>query len=60
VADDKRPAVIVMKQYRELMYLRSQLIKQGLVSKDANAAQVVEALRSAVPAHLFTDTPPTT
>jgi len=52
---DPRPAIVVMKQYREVMYLKSQLVKQGLVSKDANAAQVVEALRAAVPPHLFTD-----
>lgn len=55
---DARPAIVVMKQYREVMYLRSQLIKQGLVGKDATAAQVVEALRAAVPAHLFTDDSP--
>lgn len=55
---DPRPAVVVMKQYREIMYLKSQLQKQGLVGKDASAQQVVEALRAAVPAHLFTDEAP--
>lgn len=55
MSDDKRPAIVVMKQYRELMYLRGQLQKQGLVGPDATAAQVVEALRSAVPSHIFTE-----
>ena len=57
MSDDLRPAVVVMKQFRELQYLKQQLVKTGQVSKDANAAQVIEALRASCPAHLFTEQP---
>lgn len=55
---DLRPAIAVMKQYRELMWLRQQLTKQGLCSKDATSRQVIDAIRAAVPQELFTELPP--
>lgn len=55
---DVRPAITVMKQYREIMWLRQQLQKQGLCGKDATARQVVDAIRAAVPIDLFTEIPP--
>ena len=57
MSTDNRPAVVVMKQFKELQYLKQQLVKTGQVSTDANAAQVIEALRAACPAHLFTEKP---
>lgn len=52
---DQRPTAVVLKQYRELVYLRQQLAKEGLVAKDAPFSQVLEAVRSAVPPDLVDD-----
>jgi hypothetical protein len=58
-ADDPRPAAVVAKQYREFCWLRQQLVKQGQVAKDADAHEVVAALRRAIPPDLWGELPPT-
>lgn len=55
--EDNRPAAVVMKQWRELTYLRSQLVKQGLCGADATPRQVIDAVRAAIPADLMAELP---
>lgn len=56
--EDNRPAVVVMRQWREFTIIRNQLAREGVVSGDATADEVLAALRAALPPTLFDDLPP--
>lgn len=51
--EDARPAVVLLKQWREFSYVRQQLVKQGLVAKDATPVEAIEAIRRLLPMTMF-------
>ena len=54
--DDRRPAVVLLKQWREFSYVRQQLVKQGLVAADATPVETLEAIRRLLPMTMFGET----
>jgi len=44
----------VMRQWEKLQQIQRALVKQGIVSGDATPQQVLDKLRTTIPADLFT------
>jgi len=60
MAEDTRSALTVLRQFEVLEKWRRQLIKAGLVGEDATPAEVIDAMRRAIPPDLFGDVRPPT
>lgn len=50
---DTRSTAQVMTQWRKLMEVKRQLIKQGLLNGDATPQQIVDTIRRQVPVDLM-------
>jgi hypothetical protein len=47
-----------MKQFREMQWLKQQLVRMGQCDERATPRQVIAAVRAAIPADLMDDIPP--
>lgn len=50
---DPRTAAKLIRQYEKIQSIKNNLIKQGLLTGDATPQQILVALRSLIPAELF-------
>jgi len=50
---DTRTAAKLIRQYEKLQSIKSNLIKQGLLTGDATPAQILQALRNLIPQEIF-------
>lgn len=53
--DDKRTTKQLLTQWRKLEEIRRSLVRNGLVNGDASPADIVNALRKAIPPGTFDD-----
>lgn len=52
--DDTRTTKQLITEWRKLEEIRRSLVRNGLISGDAKPADIVSALRKAIPAGTFT------
>lgn len=50
---DLRTNLMVLRQFEKVEQIKRRMIKAGLLRPDATPAEVVEAMRAAVPPDLF-------
>lgn len=50
---DTRTTAKLIRQFQVLQTIKNSLIKQGLVNGDATPAQILAALRTIIPAEIF-------
>lgn len=50
---DRRSAITLIRQWREIEQVRRQLTRLGILGPDAAPADVIAALRHAIPIDLF-------
>ncbi len=50
---DTRTTKILLTQWRKLEEIRRSLVRNGLVAGDATPADIVAALRTAIPVNVF-------
>lgn len=55
-SDDTRSTKTLLTQWRKLEEIRRSLVRNGLVSGDATPAEIVNALRTAIPPDVFAET----
>lgn len=55
-SEDTRSTKTLLTQWRKLEEIRRSLVRNGLVNGDASPAEIVSALRKAIPTDVFTET----
>lgn len=53
--EDKRNAAQLLRQWDRLDSVKKQLVKAGLATGDATPAQILDAIRKAIPQELFAE-----